>query len=319
MGLLSEDEKLPLAQKAYAAYGRSTGFKNYQGNPMPEWEALPVAVQTAWKKAAEEVYHLTLAMFITDNRLFSFHQQALTDAQRAKLSDKLSPGDRVKINWSGAYPYQDHGYAFSLPGFADQGNLVIHIPIPDDSDGKGNSPAAFVHLLELLQNPAVARIDVVSPYLASPKRMPLDYNGKFAFPGFQNQYSLCWLKVSRASNSVMVTALHDNPGSDVHNSVLLGMLATQICTQYHLDRKELYWINSTNAHSFASERVYQSFGEGKPVYWRTHFEVVEQENPLGITDDLESISVKEKHLVWTTNERIADQDVARVLSRFGDE
>ena len=44
----------------YIVYGSVTGFKNFQGNPMPEWEALPATIQAAWeavaaaKAAAEE-------------------------------------------------------------------------------------------------------------------------------------------------------------------------------------------------------------------------------------------------------------------------
>jgi hypothetical protein len=44
-----------MARKAYAAYGQTTDYKNFQGNPMPTWDALPEAIRTAWKAAAEEV------------------------------------------------------------------------------------------------------------------------------------------------------------------------------------------------------------------------------------------------------------------------
>lgn len=40
-----------LAKVAYQGYGESTGFKNYQGLPMPEWEGLGVKIQTAWVSA----------------------------------------------------------------------------------------------------------------------------------------------------------------------------------------------------------------------------------------------------------------------------
>lgn len=42
-----------LARGMYEAYGKSVGFKNFQGNPMPEWEALPRAIQDAWYAAGE--------------------------------------------------------------------------------------------------------------------------------------------------------------------------------------------------------------------------------------------------------------------------
>jgi hypothetical protein len=41
-----------LAQAAYAAYGTSTGGKNYQGLPMPAWADLPEPIRDAWAAAA---------------------------------------------------------------------------------------------------------------------------------------------------------------------------------------------------------------------------------------------------------------------------
>jgi hypothetical protein len=41
-----------LAEVAYAAYGASTGHKNFRGDPMPAWEDLGEAIQTAWTAAA---------------------------------------------------------------------------------------------------------------------------------------------------------------------------------------------------------------------------------------------------------------------------
>ena len=43
------------AQNAYAAYGHSTGGKNFRGEPMPTWEALPAAIQTAWRASVRAV------------------------------------------------------------------------------------------------------------------------------------------------------------------------------------------------------------------------------------------------------------------------
>lgn len=50
------NESLQLAQIAYSAYGEQTGFKNFQGNPMPSWEQLGEPIQKAWIAAAEAVY-----------------------------------------------------------------------------------------------------------------------------------------------------------------------------------------------------------------------------------------------------------------------
>lgn len=42
-----------LGQVAYEAYGESTGWKTYNGNEMPRWEALGEPIQQAWEAAAE--------------------------------------------------------------------------------------------------------------------------------------------------------------------------------------------------------------------------------------------------------------------------
>lgn len=44
-----------LAQIAYAAYGDSTGQRNYQGLPMPSWDDLTLPIQEAWTAAATAV------------------------------------------------------------------------------------------------------------------------------------------------------------------------------------------------------------------------------------------------------------------------
>ena len=41
------------AKAAYRAYGATTNFLNFQGNPMPEWDALPEKIRTAWVAAAK--------------------------------------------------------------------------------------------------------------------------------------------------------------------------------------------------------------------------------------------------------------------------
>ncbi len=47
-----------LAQAGYHAYGRSTGWKNYQGLDMPAWDALGDGIQNAWRAAAVEIVSL---------------------------------------------------------------------------------------------------------------------------------------------------------------------------------------------------------------------------------------------------------------------
>ena len=48
-----------LAREAYTAYGAVTNFKNFRGEPMPEFDALPETIQDAWKEAARRVAELT--------------------------------------------------------------------------------------------------------------------------------------------------------------------------------------------------------------------------------------------------------------------
>jgi hypothetical protein len=44
-----------LAESAYVAYGKSTGNKNFRGDPMPEFSALPHPIQAAWEVAVRQV------------------------------------------------------------------------------------------------------------------------------------------------------------------------------------------------------------------------------------------------------------------------
>lgn len=49
---MSRPSAMELARTAYAAYGEATDHQNYQGQPMPEWEALGERIQKAWIAAA---------------------------------------------------------------------------------------------------------------------------------------------------------------------------------------------------------------------------------------------------------------------------
>ncbi len=44
-----------LAFAAYRAYGKTTDFKNYRGEPMPDFSVLPEKIQEAWKAATSEI------------------------------------------------------------------------------------------------------------------------------------------------------------------------------------------------------------------------------------------------------------------------
>ena len=45
-----------LAKGAYSAYGRSTGYKNFMGGEMPEWDQLPESIREAWRAAVKFVF-----------------------------------------------------------------------------------------------------------------------------------------------------------------------------------------------------------------------------------------------------------------------
>ena len=51
------DEKLnKLAKFAYQIYGETTDFKNFLGNPMPDFDELPELTRTAWRNTAMALY-----------------------------------------------------------------------------------------------------------------------------------------------------------------------------------------------------------------------------------------------------------------------
>lgn len=47
-------------KELYQVYGDMVDFKNFQGNPMPEWEALPPKIQEAWDTVAAHIPDLGL-------------------------------------------------------------------------------------------------------------------------------------------------------------------------------------------------------------------------------------------------------------------
>lgn len=44
-----------LGKQAYKAYSRTTDNKNFQGNPMPDWNDLPETIRKAWENASQEI------------------------------------------------------------------------------------------------------------------------------------------------------------------------------------------------------------------------------------------------------------------------
>lgn len=43
-----------IAASAYRAYAASTGNKNFRGEPMPTFDALPQPIRTAWEAAVRQ-------------------------------------------------------------------------------------------------------------------------------------------------------------------------------------------------------------------------------------------------------------------------
>jgi len=42
------------AETAYRSYGNTTGNRNFLGQPMPTWDALPYTIQLAWQNAVAD-------------------------------------------------------------------------------------------------------------------------------------------------------------------------------------------------------------------------------------------------------------------------
>lgn len=54
-----------IAASAYRAYAASTGNKNFRGDPMPEFDALPQTIQTAWEAAVRQAVAVSQAGAVT--------------------------------------------------------------------------------------------------------------------------------------------------------------------------------------------------------------------------------------------------------------
>lgn len=61
MDLKSEAKtEVNVAKLGYEAYGESAGWKNFAGNPMPQWDELPPKIQEHWGRAAQAIALLLL-------------------------------------------------------------------------------------------------------------------------------------------------------------------------------------------------------------------------------------------------------------------
>ena len=66
-----------ITASAYRAYAASTGNKNYQGNPMPAFDDLPQAIQTAWEAAVRHAHDVKICG----------HSIIMTDEERQRSTD----------------------------------------------------------------------------------------------------------------------------------------------------------------------------------------------------------------------------------------
>jgi len=57
-----------IARSAYKAYAASTGNKNFQGNPMPEFDDLTQSIKIAWEVAARQVGGCLELKYATDEQ-----------------------------------------------------------------------------------------------------------------------------------------------------------------------------------------------------------------------------------------------------------
>lgn len=85
----------------------------------------------------------------------AFYQDAEIDDE---LFDKIKGtprvGSKVTVKWVDR-EYDDHGYCFRLPIQDDEDDMLdlcLHITDVDNSDGIGEAPEVWIHLLNLLEN-----------------------------------------------------------------------------------------------------------------------------------------------------------------------
>ncbi len=64
-----EDDQIIMAKLAYAAYGQTTDFKNFLGNPMPAWDELGDKIQGAWVAAANAVNNYLMGPTSADDEV----------------------------------------------------------------------------------------------------------------------------------------------------------------------------------------------------------------------------------------------------------
>ena len=79
-------EQLAAAKAAYTRYGQVTDFKNFRGDPMPEFEQLPAKIQEAWVAAVKPL--MNEYVITVDSSMLLKHLQENPEA-RKRLIDQL--------------------------------------------------------------------------------------------------------------------------------------------------------------------------------------------------------------------------------------
>jgi hypothetical protein len=91
--------------------------------------------------------------------LKKYQHANITDKQWSKLVGEPFPGAIVEIYWTGLGDEPDYGYLFALEEQSpDEGDIMVHVPIPQNPHGKDEGLPQWVHLFNLLKNRRVKQI-----------------------------------------------------------------------------------------------------------------------------------------------------------------
>lgn len=84
-----------------------------------------------------------------------FLDQDFPDEYWNKIKGEAQPGGKIEIKWK-EREFTDKGYFFALPDSdVEIGDICVHIPFPDNSDGIGDAPPVWINLYELVNNEQV--------------------------------------------------------------------------------------------------------------------------------------------------------------------
>jgi hypothetical protein len=87
----------------------------------------------------------------------------ISDAEFNKVIGSPSYGGKLKIFWGGSLKdVEDEGFCFRLPMCNDDLEMYdffVHIPNPDNSSGIGDAPEVFTHIVSIIKNKLVKKIE----------------------------------------------------------------------------------------------------------------------------------------------------------------